>query len=152
MLKYDFYWDWYLPPNGTIDNGVLIDLDLHFQGQAFSSCIFCSGCLRQICLHSHVPAAELHLSLLSSYSKSYIFHRMASLWILNIMTLTYILMVTKFEMRIYWNRWKVAINAYVNLSFIFKVTNFISETMRAIEKMRHMTFTEVDIRQWMAPL
>ena len=71
---------------------VLRDLDLHFQGQSFKVAILTS------------KRWKVQTLLLPSDRKSGVCHRMKPLQMLYIMTLTYIIKVTNFEMSIYRKR------------------------------------------------
>ena len=78
MLKYVFYWGWYLPSNGTIADAVFHDLVLNFRGQTFSSHAFTikctgSGCPRQICLDSRGSRSRVALVILLSYLSHVLF-------------------------------------------------------------------------------
>ena len=95
MLVYVFYKGWYLPANGEIANVVLHDLYLNFQGQTFQVTVLT---IKQILL-------------LASDRKSGICHRMAPLWMLYIMTWTYIVKVKNFKTWISRKRWLLAKSA-----------------------------------------
>ena len=83
MLKYDFYRGWYLPSNGTIANVVLHDLNLHFQDHKFEMLNIRNG-------ESYNKNASWLLPRLI------IRHRMAPLWMLYSVTLTFIFKVKHF--------------------------------------------------------
>ena len=72
--------------------------------------------------------------LLPSDRKSGISHRIAPLWMMSIVTLTYIFKVTQFIEIMIFNMWEN------------------SETVRASGKCSSMTFIEIDIGQQMVPL
>ena len=87
------YRGWYLPSNETIANAVLCDFDLKFHSFKHFKWLFWK-----------TKARKIKTLVLSSD----ICYRLAPLWMLYVMTLTYIFNVTNFEMSVLWKRWELA--------------------------------------------
>ena len=99
IALYDFYTGWKSSSNDVTANVVVNDLDLNFQ-----------------------------LSILARKCNHWYRHQISPLQVLCVMTLTYIVKVTKFEMSTTWKR------------------------LELTEKCSSMTFIEIDICHRMAPL
>ena len=87
MIKYNFHRGWYFQSSETIANVVLLDFDLNFQSRTFEVAILRSKRWKKQTL------------LLPSDRKSDICHRMATLQMLYVMTMTYIFKVMNCQMR-----------------------------------------------------
>ena len=87
MFKNDFYSGWYLPTNRRIANVILHDFDLNFLCHKFEKYYLGNDDRYRKLRHMTVSEVDIR-------------HRMAWLWILYSVTLTFICKVTTFVLRI----------------------------------------------------